>query len=244
MSRFLYSLIAGFIPSFLLLLYIWQKDHIRRKPIKELCRALGLGVLAVFLSKAITSLYTIEKGCTIWEMTCFSFLKTAIPEEIAKFIIFWLFVRKNKYFDDRMDGITYASCVSLGFAGVENLLYILTCENLVTTTIARSLVSTPGHFFYGVMMGYYYSLIRLEHNTPKINYILVLLVPILLHGVYNSTVFSSNVCGESCWPLMVLMGLLVLTYSCKLASKSISRHQEAAAQTIAAEVFPQQGKDE
>ena len=105
MSRFLYSLIAGFIPSFLLLLYIWQKDRIRRKPIKELCRALGLGVLAVFLSKAITSLYTIEKGCTIWEMTCFSFLKTAIPEEIAKFIIFWLFVRKNKYFDDRMDGI-------------------------------------------------------------------------------------------------------------------------------------------
>lgn len=53
-----------------------------------------------------------------------SFFGAAILEESAKLFMLWLLLRKNKYFGERVDGIVYAVCVSLGFAALENVMYL------------------------------------------------------------------------------------------------------------------------
>ena len=123
-----------------------------------------------------------------------AFFCAAIPEEMAKLIMLWLVLRKNKYFDENMDGIVYAVCVSLGFAAFENVLYLFgNAEAFVSVGVSRAMFAVPGHFCFGVLMGYYYSLIRLHNNNMLNTRISVLAVPIVVHGIYDSILFISDV---------------------------------------------------
>ena len=112
-----------------------------------------------------------------------------MPEEAAKLLMLWLLLRKNPFFDEHLDGIVYASCVGLGFAGLENIIYLISnMDRLVTTAVVRGLFSVPGHFFFAIAMGYYISLARFSSTTEqdrKRNYVLALVIPIALHGVFN-----------------------------------------------------------
>ena len=84
-------------------------------------------------------------------------LAAAIPEELAKLAMLWLFLRKNPYYDEYLDGIVYAACVGLGFAGAENFLYLLQSENWVGVGIVRGITAVPAHFAMACAMGYFYS---------------------------------------------------------------------------------------
>ena len=82
-----------------------------------------------------------------------AFFGAAIPEEIAKLFILWLVLRNNKFFDEKMDGIVYAVCVSLGFAALENIMYLfLHSESFITVGISRAFFAVPGHFCFGILI--------------------------------------------------------------------------------------------
>ncbi len=56
-----------------------------------------------------------------------------------------------------------------------------------TAGITSALFVIPGHFVFGILMGYYYSS---EKFSPKsANKALVLVAPIIAHGVYDSLLF-------------------------------------------------------
>lgn len=101
-----------------------------------------------------------------------AFIMAAIPEELAKFVMLWLLLRNNPYFDEHFDGIVYAVCIGMGFAGFENVLYLFdNYESWISVGIARAMFAVPGHFLTAVIMGYYYSLLLLSGKTfsNKIN---------------------------------------------------------------------------
>jgi RsiW-degrading membrane proteinase PrsW (M82 family) len=123
-------ILSALIPAIVLLGYIYWQDRKSPEPVRQLLKATALGVLVVPLTLSLTtpleSLGIIDFDVTsVWEAITVSFLGAAIPEELSKLLILWLFLRNNPYFDERMDGIVYAVCVSLGFAGVENVVYVL-----------------------------------------------------------------------------------------------------------------------
>lgn len=225
-------IIAALAPAAVLLYFIWRKDSLQREPVKELLRAFGMGVASVFVSLAITSpmmsagLIPAERQ-TFWQCIADAFLGAAIPEEIAKFLMFWLLVRKSRFFDERMDGIVYASCVALGFAGLENIMYLINnYEDWVQVGITRAIFSVPSHFFFGVLMGYFYSLVRFDPTTPRINYVMVLAAPILAHGLFNSTLMVMDL--DPSWSLLLMVAFLWgINKLRKLASQSIAKHLEA-----------------
>ena len=120
-------LLLALLPAIALLGYICWRDRKSPEPVKQLLKAIALGVLAIPLTLAI--IYPLqwigiipEKYTTIFGAIYDAFMSAAIPEELSKLFLLWLFLRKNPYFDERMDGIVYAVCVSLGFAGLENVL--------------------------------------------------------------------------------------------------------------------------
>lgn len=225
-------IIAALAPAAVLLYFIWKKDSLQQEPVKELLRAFGMGVASVFVSLAITS-PVMSAGLisadpqTFWQCVADAFLGAAIPEEIAKFLMFWLLVRKSRFFDERMDGIVYASCVALGFAGLENIMYLINnYEDWVQVGITRAIFSVPGHFFFGVLMGYFYSLVRFDPTTPRINYVMVLAAPMLAHGLFNSTLMVMDL--DPSWSLLLMVAFLWgINKLRKLASQSIAKHLEA-----------------
>ena len=150
------------IPVLLLIIYINRKDKMSPEPVGQLIRAFLLGLLSAPLSFVISvpsemiGLYS-EVVATVGDALRISFFGAAIPEEAAKLFILWIVVRNNKYFDEKMDGIVYAVCVSMGFAALENVLYLVSnVEDYMSVGISRAFTAIPGHFCFGIMMGYYY----------------------------------------------------------------------------------------
>lgn len=93
-------------------------------------------------------------------------------------------VWKSKDFDHHYDGIVYAVFVSLGFALVENILYVF--EHGSTTATLIAVLAVMGHGFLGVIMNYYLSLSKFNIGEVKRNLILKsIFIPIFFHGSYD-----------------------------------------------------------
>ena len=220
---------TALLPVAILLYYIYRKDKNSPEPTKELIKAFLLGILSIPLSFCISipfgviGLYNNEVT-NIFDSIRLSFFGAAIPEEVAKFFILWMVLRKNPYFDEKMDGIVYAVCVSLGFAAVENIMYLFSnVERFLAVGVTRAIFSVPGHFCFGILMGYYYSLAKFYPQSSKRNKALILIAPILVHGIYDSILFSINVTTTISGILMIVF-LVFCVKMWKYASKRIQEH--------------------
>lgn len=190
-------LIAALLPAILLWLYIWKKDP-QKEPTSWLIKAVLLGV-AICIPVAIVEL-VIEailfgldgEPSTLLGTTSMAFGIAALPEESAKLLALWLILRKNPYFDEHFDGIVYAVCIGLGFAALENVIYLFNQDEWVSVAITRSLLAVPGHYAFAVLMGYYYSVYHFVDHSRKVA-ACVLLVPVAAHGVYDALAMSGMV---------------------------------------------------
>ena len=224
-------LLTALLPIAILVYHIYRKDKKSPEPTGQLIKAFLFGILSVPVSFCISiplgiiGLYPVEATSILGSIST-AFFGAAIPEEIAKFIMLWLLLRKNPYFDEKMDGIVYAVCVSLGFAALENILYLFSnAESYLSVGIARAIFAVPGHFCDGVLMGYYYSLAKFYPKAPKKNKVLILVAPIIVHGLYDSILFIINVTPTISGILMIVF-LVFCHKMWKYGSKSIKEHIE------------------
>jgi len=225
--------LVALLPVVVLFYFINKKDEKQPEPMKYLLKAVLFGVFSVFASFIISLPMTMlglvpSEPSNIIQAAMTSFFGAAIPEEFAKLFMLWLVLRRNPHFDEKMDGIVYAVCISMGFAGLENIFYLFGTEaDWVTTGIVRAVFSVPGHFAFGVLMGYYYSMVAFYPQVPKKYKVFLILAPILAHGIFDSILFSLGTI-ENAYFIIVLF--LLFVYFCfKLwcvASKQIQEHLE------------------
>ena len=121
-----------------------------------------------------------------------AFFVVALTEESFKLLALWIVLRKNPFFDEHFDPIVYAVCVGLGFAAIENVTYIFGEEEWVYIAIGRALLAVPGHYAFAVIMGYYYSLYHFTDHSRRAA-VLILLAPVLAHGVYDALALGGTV---------------------------------------------------
>lgn len=201
---------AAILPAFLLVWYIWWKDKYQREPISLILRGVAYGVLSAGLAVALESLI-MSLGLipdqpqgflqALWK----AFVGAAIPEETVKLLMLWLLLRKNPYFDERFDGIVYACCVGMGFAGTENIIYLLSnIDNWESVAIQRAVFAVPGHFMFAVAMGYFYSMLYFGDMSWR-DRSRIFWVPVTLHGIYDGLLFMASL-GTA------LSAILVLTF--------------------------------
>ena len=94
-----------------------------------------------------------------------------------------------------MDGIVYAVFASLGFATAENVLYVVfRYANVGFVGIQRAIFSVPAHMLFSITMGYYLSLAKYSLDAKRNKYYLrlSLLIPIILHGIYDYILMSKS----------------------------------------------------
>ena len=222
-------LVTALLPIAILVYYIYHKDKKSPEPTGQLVKAFFYGILSIPLSFCISiplgliGVYPAE-ATSIWGSVSAAFFGAAIPEEIAKFLMLWLLLRKNPYFDEKMDGIVYAVCVSLGFAAIENIMYLFSNADMyLSVGIARAIFAVPGHFCFGILMGYYYSLAKFYPKTLTKNKVLILAAPIIVHGLYDSILFIINVTPAISGVLLIVF-LIFCHKMWKYGSKSIQEH--------------------
>lgn len=222
-----FIILAAVLPVIVLLIYILRKDSIQPEPPKYLIKAFVFGLLSVLFSFAfsipLSRLLEINDNvATVTDSVITSFFSAAIPEELAKFILLYLFVRKNPYFDEKFDGIVYATCIGLGFACLENIMYLFSnIDTWLQTGIMRALFAVPAHFFFAVLMGYYFALYKFSHKDKMKNFILALLMPILAHGIYDTIAFASDL--DTGFSTIIFIGFVwFCNFLRKLAQDKIS----------------------
>lgn len=222
---FIILLIVALLPAALLWAYIWKKDP-QKEPTSLLIKAglygAGICLPVALLEFGIEAVLFGEDGTpsTLFDSTTMAFFVAAIPEESFKLLALWLVVRHNPYFDEHFDGIVYAVCVGLGFAAMENVGYVISeDENWLMVAVSRALLAVPGHYAFAVLMGYYYSLYHYVNRSVR-NKVMILLAPVLAHGIYDAMAMTSLVN-----PVVGGVGAILLVYFCikmhKFAHKKV-----------------------
>ena len=196
----MYLLLAAIAPAIFIMFIVYKYDTIK-EPLSMLVKAFFGGVLSILIALAI--------AIPLDQLTGFipsGFLQSfyeavlcaAIPEEFAKWIIFYWLISKAKDFDQYYDGILYAIFISMGFALFENILYVFDPKmGGMSTAIVRSIISVPGHMLFAIPMGYYLSLSRFESGaSARYHIFLSLAIPILLHGTFDFILMYTSAKAE------------------------------------------------
>ncbi len=184
------------LPAAVLLAYIYYKDTIEKEPWKLLIKLFLAGALCAVPAALLEELgaHLISGVKNEWMYNgLYAFLVVAVAEEGCKFA-FLCATWRSESFDYRYDAMVYAVCVSLGFAALENILYVFRYG--FATGLFRAFTSVPGHCFFGVFMGHWFGRAKYArfYGLPNMGGMLALsaIVPILLHGFYDYCCFMSD----------------------------------------------------
>ncbi|NCC98897.1 MAG: PrsW family intramembrane metalloprotease [Bacteroidia bacterium] len=224
-----YIILLSLLPSLLVCIYIYFRDLHEKEPIKLLLKAFFFGML----STVFTLFIHIALGLVGFEYNTNPFMSAfvgaATIEECNKFILLLCLIWKNSEFNERFDGIVYAVFVSMGFAFVENALYVFDdTSNYISTFVARLFFATPAHFLFAVSMGYFVSVAKFNPTKRKRNLVYALLSAILLHGVYDYLLMYANATSSTLvsFILMVLFYIFDI-FMWRLGIKKIRKASEA-----------------
>jgi len=204
-------LIASITPVMIFLYLIYRKDRVK-EPLKLLAKCFFGGFLSLALALLIDepiAPFGESMSNPFFKSLYEAFLVAAAPEEFAKIVVLYWLVWKSKDFDQHYDGIIYAVFVSLGFALVENILYVF--EGGMGVAMLRAVLAVPGHGFFAVLMGYYFSLARFHEGPERRKYlILSLAFPILFHGLYDFALMYAG--EEDVDPFIIILLIILFTY--------------------------------
>lgn len=223
-----YVLLFGIaiLPVVVLMIYIYRQDKYQKEPIKTLIKAFIGGMISIPLDLIFVAGIDAALEGTWLSQTVFfrSFMEAGIPEELSKFLIFMIFIWRDKNFDEYFDGIVYATFIGLGFACVENISYVF--EYGIATGVVRALLSVPGHFLFGVVMGYFLSLAKFHPEKRGIHMISGLLLAMLAHGLFDWLLMVTDVLDPTIGGIIYVVFLWGDIRLWKLGIKYIRKQQE------------------
>jgi len=174
---------AGMLGAFFLAVY-------RGRLSLELgAEALGLGVVAAMIvaSLALLAGHPMMASATPIRAAAFeALLVAAVPEELAKFAVLWLFVRRHEDCETGGDLFCAAVLVGLGFAGVENVGYVADAgSKWIAAGSLRGILPVPGHAVFGILMGHFLAQMQRGRMSAGAAIALALAVPMAAHALYD-----------------------------------------------------------
>jgi len=193
-------------PAIALLLFFYLKDEFEQEPITMVIRCFVFGALLVFPIMFIQ--FAMKEEAEIISPYVISFIQVAFIEEFLKWFVVLIAVFYHVHFNQRYDGIVYASAVALGFASVENIMYIF--ANGVDTAFLRAVFPVTSHALFGVVMGYYFGKAKFDEKHRYRYLFLAFLFPYLLHSFYNLILLTLNQWAYILVPFMFFLWMLAL----------------------------------
>ena len=186
------------MPALALMFYVYKKDKVEKEPMGLIVRLFVFGMIAGPIAGLLETVAfnmfeaLLNPGALLLILEYF--IGVAAVEEGLKYI-FLSTVRKNPNFNYVFDGIVYAVAVSLGFAALENVLYVF--DGGLEVAVMRAIFSVPGHCADGVIMGCFFGLAKQHEmhgrkSSATLNYVLAFVLPTIEHGFYDAALSSES----------------------------------------------------
>lgn len=212
------------IPGILIIAYVYKKDKVEKEPVGLVIRTIIAGgiscILAGMLESAEAQVLPQYPQGTLQYALLTSFAMAALCEETVKYIAMRIFTWKYPGFNYRFDGIVYGVASAVGFAILENVMYVT--QYGFETGIVRAFTAVPLHASCGVFMGVFYAYSKqaaILGKSPAPYTLLALLVPMLLHGVYDTMAFMGQAGTMPLLVLVVIMYVVVIRTINKMSAE-------------------------
>jgi RsiW-degrading membrane proteinase PrsW (M82 family) len=188
----MWTVLVAAAPSLALLTYFYLRDRYEPEPISRLLLAFGLGMFAMLAAQSLGTYLAdvcsdefLRHGGEAGRLLD-AFVVTALVEEFSRWFVLGVAVYHWKVFDEPMDGIVYGVAVAVGFASLENYLYL--SNRGLSLAWQRALFAVPAHALFGGGMGYFLGRAKFGKATSLgavLPWVWALLLPTLAHGAYD-----------------------------------------------------------
>jgi len=221
-------ILLSVVPALGLAAYVWHTDVSMREPLGLLVTTFLLGVLfASFAAILNTTAQPAFRSIPLIGMALFFYLIVGPVEETVKWLAVRLYAYRSDSFDAVIDGAVYGAVAGLGFATIENTIYIGqqylsamqagTMGSPLGATIGTAAIRSfagPGHVIYSGFAGYYLGLAKFNRENAGPIVVKGLLIATVLHGTYNTAVTYLpglvQLAGLAVSPAVVFLGFVVL----------------------------------
>lgn len=214
-------------PVITIIVFFYAKDKNDREPFGVLLMSFFWGCFsvlpAIILEYLLPHFIPDSQGTSLASMAIYTFGIVAVSEEGSKFIFLRYYSFRKRSFNEPYDGIMYAIMVGMGFATIENLLYIFgadTPQSRMEMAGIRAVTAIPAHATFAAVMGYYVGLAKFRKAASKRLMAEGVFYAVLFHGAYDFFLFQQYSPG------MYLGAILSLYFGLRFTFKAIRIHKK------------------
>jgi protease PrsW len=213
MIRFV-MLLAAMLPPLSILGYAIAKARARWNS-EAIPKAFLLGAVSTIAAMAcefaLVHLLPLDRMPAVDGAVSKAIFILALPEEAIKFFVLVHFAEKHIEVRRVQDILVMALAVSLGFATVENLIFIVMAGDWKMVAALRAITSIPGHGIDGLAMGALLMAARMNARRKSELATYALLVPVIVHAAYDFPALAIERGVAKEWFGPVWLGVMVLS---------------------------------
>ncbi len=208
---------AATLPSMAIAYWIYQQDTHEKEPKKMLLWAFLCGCASTIPAIIGQTFFKhLENHGSLLQTAIFAFGVVALTEELSKYLLLRRFIYPKKDFNEPIDGIVYGVMVGLGFATLENLLYVFNANNNgLSTALGRAFTAVPAHAAFGVLMGAYIGLAKFFPEKRTIYTFIGVGLAVFFHGAYDFFLMQQVYEG------MAIMAMFTLVWGIMMSRRLI-----------------------
>ncbi len=216
------QIVLSVAPGILIAAFVYRRDRYEKEPHALLLACFGLGMVAVAPAIGAENLAVglgFDKGHNVLRVFIHAFFIVAFTEELLKYLVLCYFAMPKKDFNEPFDGITYSVMIAMGFATMENLLYVFDTRlpDPLNVALRRMFTAVPAHAANAVLMGYFMGLAKFARDRQALMFT-ALMSAVVAHGLYDFFIFLDR-------PGLIAFGaLVVLSIVIVLSLKAIKIH--------------------
>jgi RsiW-degrading membrane proteinase PrsW (M82 family) len=210
----LISLLLAVAPTIFLVRYFYRLDRAKPEPKGLVLKVFLFGLLsalvAIPLELLVASLQGLFDPGSLGVIVFRAFIVAGLVEEFLKLTVVRLTAYRANAFDEVVDGIVYTVAAGLGFACMENVLYVL--GRPLSIALIRAFTAVPLHALASGLMGYAVGRARFAASAAEERSWMRrgLATAVLVHGLYDFLLFVVPLWGHL--PNLGLIPLLVVGF--------------------------------
>ena len=223
---FIIYIIFGVLPSSIWLSYYLRKA-LHPEPKKTIVRVFLWGALVTipvfFVQIGLAYLLGKADFGPLTTAIIYWFLVISLSEEIFKYLVVKIKILDSPDLDEPLDIMLYMVVAALGFAALENILYLfapidqLSFNAMMNRTLAITLIRFVGatflHTLCSAVIGYAIAISLCDQKNRFTEATLGVIMAVLLHGLYDFSIMTLDGYLKLAVPVIVIITLAFLVFS-------------------------------
>ena len=217
LQQLIFIPLISLLPCVVWLVYFYTHSRYKRPPFKLIAITFLLGALAtipaLFLNVIGQKAFYLFAGKTQISHILFFFIVVGPVEEAIKMLMVWIYAYRQPQFDEPLDGVIYSAAAALGFAAVENIVYI--SQNNPMLVLLRGPLSNPGHALFSALWGLALCQAKAKPNLPSERVPIIVkgwLIAAMLHGLFDTLLELENATNVRLVFFSILVGTMLALF--------------------------------